>query len=65
MDYRSLFLHYECGALIINSTEILKMSEDYEKEIGNSLKITYEMWKKRSLFQKITSIVLNIFSPLF
>ena len=65
MDYRSLFLHYECGALIINSTEILKMSDDYEKEIGNSLKITYEMWKKRSLFQKITSIVLNIFSPLF
>ena len=65
MDYRSLFLHYECGALIINSKEIIKMSLDFISEINNSEKITYEKWKKRPLIQKISAVILNIFSPLF
>lgn len=65
MDYRSLFLHYECGALVIHSNEIIKMSEDYLNEINNSLEITYEKWKKRPVFQKFVAFIMNIFSPLF
>lgn len=65
MDYRSLFLHYECGALILHSKEINKMEEDYIKEIGASLLITYEMWKKRPLRQKLIAYFLNMFAPIF
>ena len=65
MDYRSLFLHYECGVLIINSKEILKMQEDYIKEIDNGTLYTYEMWKKRPLRQKLIAFFLNIFAPMF
>ena len=65
MDYRSLFLHYECGALIIHSKEILKMSEDFNSEIESSEDITYEKWKKLPFLQKAVAFILNIFSPLF
>ncbi len=65
MDYRSLFLHYECGALIINSKEIEKMSDDFKEEIKNSEDITYEKWKKFPFLQKAIAFILNIFSPLF
>ncbi len=65
MDYRSLFLHYECGALVIHSKEILKMSEDFNSEIESSEDITYEKWKKLPFLQKAVAFILNIFSPLF
>ena len=65
MDYRSLFLHYECGALIINSKEITKMKDDYFNELKNSLLVTYAIWKKRPLSQKIIAFILNMFAPIF
>ena len=65
MDYRSLFLHYECGALIIKSPEILKMREDFDNEAKDSIIYTYEMWKKRPLKQKLIAYFLNLFAPMF
>ena len=65
MDYRSLFLHYECGALIIKSPELIKMREDFDNEVKDSVFITYEMWKKRPLRQKLIAYFLNLFAPMF
>ncbi len=65
MDYRSLFLHYECGALIIDSPEIKKMSDDFKNEVNIGLNITYEMWRKRPLRQKLIAVFLNLFAPIF
>ena len=65
MDYRSLFLHYECGALVIQNKEIYKMKEDYINSLSNSKLIGYKDIKKRPLIQKIIAFVLNIFSPFF
>lgn len=65
MDYRSFFLHYECGALIYKNKEILEMKNDFETIITKSILITYDDWKKRKWYQKLIAFLLNIFAPLF
>lgn len=64
MDYRSLFLHYECGALIINNPEILKMQEDFLSAVNTSTLIEYDTWKKRPWYQKIFAYILNFLAPM-
>ncbi len=65
MDYRSLFLHYECGALILLDNEIEKMQNDFLKACEESHQVTYEEWKKRPWWQKVVSYILYLFAPLF
>ncbi len=64
-DYRSLFLHYECGVLIQDDPEILTMKKDYLDTIEISELVTYEEWKKRPIYQRIIAFILNIFSTMF
>ena len=65
MDYRSLFLHYECGAIIMDNPEIFKMKQDYLDTLNNSLEVKKEEWEKRPLIQKIIAFILNIIAPFF
>ena len=65
MDYRSLFLHYECGALIMHNQEIEKMRDDYLDALTKSKQITYQMWKDSPTYQKFIAFILNIFAPFF
>ena len=64
-DYRSLFLHYECGALVFKDPQIIDMKNDFIETIEKSEKVEYEVWKKRPLRQKIVAFILNIFSTMF
>ncbi len=63
-DYRSMFLNFESGALLIDSPEIIKMRDDFLAALGRSQEITLEQWKHRPLTQKISETVLSIFAPL-
>ena len=65
MDFRSMFLHYECGALIIKDEEINKMKEDFLRVCNESEEITYEKWKKRPFIQKIIAYIFYLFAPMF
>ena len=63
-DYRSLFLHFECGALVMND-EVSKMSESFIESIKISECVEYDKWRKRPLHQKVVAFILNIFAPMF
>ena len=65
MDFRSMFLHYECGALIIKDEEINKMKEDFLNVCEESEEITYEKWKKRPFIQKVIAYIFYLFAPMF
>lgn len=64
MDYRSLYLHFECGALVY-SNMVHNMYLDFMNAINISIEIEYEKWKKRPLYQKIIAFILNLFAPMF
>jgi cardiolipin synthase len=64
-DYRSMFLHFECGNFLIDTPVVKEIEEDYLKAIDKSILVKQEDMKKINLFKKIFSFLLSIFSPLF
>lgn len=64
MDYRSLFLHYECGGLILHNPEIENMKRDFEDAIAQSECMDYAKWKKRPWYQKLVAFILNMLAPM-
>jgi len=64
MDYRSFYLHYECGALIYNKEVLQPAYEDLVETMSVSHEITYEEWKNRPLWTKVKQNFLNLFATL-
>lgn len=64
MDYRSFYLHYECGVWICNREAIQDIRKDLLETFEVSREITYNEWKQRPLWLKMYQSVLNVFSTL-
>lgn len=64
LDYRSLYLHFECGVFIYNNSEIDKIERDFQQTLAKCHKVTLIEVKNRSLFTKITGQVLRMIAPL-
>lgn len=64
MDYRSFYLHYECGAFLCDQSVMQGIREDLIHTMELSREITYAEWKNRPLFCKIVQYVLNVFATL-
>lgn len=63
-DYRSMLLHFECGALLLGAPAIADMRRDFLDAVARSQEITIEQWKKRSLFTRATEYILSFLAPL-
>lgn len=63
-DYRSMLLHFECGALLVGNGEIPKMREDFLAAVEKSEEVRYEQWRKRPLVTKLTELLLSLISPM-
>ena len=46
LDYRSLFLHLECGTFMVKTPCIAKMKEDYLDTVSLSHEVTREEWTR-------------------
>lgn len=64
LDYRSLYLHFECGAFIYNNSEIDKIERDFQQTLAKSHKVTLIEVKNLSLQTKIAGQVLRLIAPL-
>lgn len=65
LDYRSLYLHFECATYMRNTKCIADIKADILDMIENSCdEVTYEDIKARSKFSKLTSAILKPFAPL-
>lgn len=64
LDYRSLYLHFECGVFIYNNSEIDRIERDFQKTLTRCHKVTLIEVKNRTLFTKITGQVFRLLAPL-
>lgn len=64
MDYRSFYLHYECGVLMTDVPAVMDIKQDFLDTQSVSERISYDTWKKRPFPQKVIQWVLRIFSPM-
>ena len=63
LDYRSLFLHFECSSLFYKSDIIQDLKKDYQTTQKDCKAITMEDMKKGALHQFIDN-VLRVIAPL-
>ena len=64
MDYRSFYLHYECGVWFCNQEVVNTIKEDLLRTMDISHEVIYEEWKNRPIHIKLYQMVLNLFSTL-
>lgn len=64
MDYRSYYLHYECGIWFYKSKVVMDVKEDYLKTLEKSQEITMEDCLEVSWFVRAVRAFLNLFAPM-
>ena len=63
MDYRSLYLHFECGVFLYQNKAVLAVRDDALKTIEKSREILIEDCRKAS-FTRLYQSVLKVLAPL-
>lgn len=64
MDYRSYYLHHECGVLLYKTDSVLQMRDDYLSTIKLCQEITYQQCLNTSLIKRLIQSLLNLLSPI-
>ena len=64
LDYRSLYLHFECGAYLYRSPAIYDIERDFKKTRRQCQEITLDALKDIPLYRKALGPMLKILAPL-
>lgn len=64
LDFRSMYLHYECATLFYRTKGLENIQEDFRDTFKKCQQITMKEYYKFSLRQKITGRFLRIIAPL-
>ena len=64
LDYRSLFLHFECGVWLYKTPSVAELKEDYMKTLQVCQVVTYEEMRTRPLVLRVVQAVLRVFAPM-
>lgn len=63
-DYRSFYLHYECGVFLSEMNAIKDMKADFIKTLDKCEEMNLVSWSRRPVGNKIMQAALKILSPL-
>jgi cardiolipin synthase len=63
-DFRSLYLHYECAAILFLCPAIVRIKQDMEHTFDLSEEITLTKLKNYPVDRRITGSILKLFAPL-
>lgn len=64
LDYRSLYLHFECAAWFLGSSIVYDVKDDFEKTLEKCELITPDIYKKMHPLRKLLNAILRLFAPL-
>jgi len=64
LDYRSLFLHFECAAWFLDSPVVNMVNQDFESTLKSCQPITIERCREIRPWRKLINALLRIFAPL-
>ncbi|WP_343209740.1 cardiolipin synthase [Anaerolentibacter hominis] len=64
LDYRSLYLHYECAAYMYQSDVVADVERDFQETLAKSQLVTVEDCRKLHWFKKLCGRVLRLIAPL-
>jgi cardiolipin synthase len=64
LDYRSLYLHFECAVYLYKNKEISAVEEDFQKTLAQCQKMGPEAFRQQPLINRIAGKVLRLVAPL-
>ena len=64
LDYRSLYLHFECAVYMYNNPVVSDVETDFQNTLGKCQRITLENCRSYSLPARVAGRALRIVAPL-
>lgn len=64
LDYRSLYLHFECGTYMYKTDCLLDVKADFLKTIEKCQEVTYDDTLKTNPLRRLGRSILKLFAPL-
>ncbi|MBQ7086212.1 MAG: cardiolipin synthase, partial [Clostridia bacterium] len=64
MDYRSLYLHYECAVWMYGCSCIESIRNDFENTMKISAEVSPEEMKNIKWWQRLGRAILRCFAPM-
>lgn len=64
LDYRSLYLHFECGTFMYRTKAVMQVKEDALATINESLLVTLSECQSKKLIVRMFMGALKLFAPL-
>lgn len=64
MDYRSFYLHYECGALLYGTPSVSAMKADFIDTLGSSHLVTEEEINDVTLLTRLFRSIMRLIAPM-
>lgn len=64
LDYRSLYLHFECGVFLYKTKAVEQLKEDFAQIFPICTEITKEFCDSRPWYVNFMQILLRLFAPL-
>ena len=64
LDYRSLYLHFECAALLYRAPAVADIEADFQKTLGQCRRISSEDCRRDRLGRRIMGWLLRPLAPL-
>lgn len=64
LDFRALYLHFECGTLMYKTQSVHKVTEDALETFQKSREILLEDCENKNFFYQLFLSVMQLFSPL-
>ena len=64
MDFRSFYLHFECGVLLYQAKAVEQVKQDAIQTIMESEQVSLDFFKNKNFIMRIYMSILHLFSPL-
>ncbi|MDE7221609.1 MAG: cardiolipin synthase [Oscillospiraceae bacterium] len=64
LDYRSLYLHFECAALLHRVPAVADIEADFQRTLGKCRQITWEDCRRDRLSRRVAGWILRPLAPL-
>lgn len=64
MDFRSLYLHFECAAYLYKNSAVREVERDFQETLRKCQNITLEDCREYPWYKKFAGAVLKVFAPL-
>lgn len=64
LDFRSLYLHFECGLWMMDTESVMDVKKDFDETLKKCIHIDAKMFREMNWFKKLIGIVLRLYAPL-